>query len=58
MYDSELGLVYYKTPDGCKGGWTCAQDVKDYIDPTKPQKDLDKYKKMKEDYLKTYDYLS
>ena len=24
-YDSETALVYYKTADGCKAGWTCAK---------------------------------
>ena len=25
IYDADIALVYYKTPDGCKGGWTCAK---------------------------------
>ena len=25
IYDADLALIYYKTPDGCKGGWTCAK---------------------------------
>ena len=25
VHASDLALIYYKTPDGCKGGWTCAK---------------------------------
>ena len=25
VHAPDLALIYYKTPDGCKGGWTCAK---------------------------------